>query len=154
MADISYLEAWQMWLQGKPTIGNDMLGVPMLWWGRAGKILTFVAGAVVLIDLVGPEKLSRYGDRLVRLMTAQPVLRPVGAGFAAGTIASLLIIGVTEPMGNSQARAWLAVAGGGTAAFLVFIIGFALQHPNFASVARWVSVGLLLIGFHFDLLAS
>ncbi|WP_327582459.1 hypothetical protein OHA25_41940 [Nonomuraea sp. NBC_00507] len=154
MADISYFEAWGQWLQGRSTLGYDMLGMPVIWWGRFGKILSFLAGAAVLIDLVGPEKLFRYGDRLVRSM-AQGPLRPFIAGLFAGVIAGVLVDVATGPMGtDSPLRFWLATAAGGAAGAATVMIGFALQHPEFSPVARWISLGLFLLGFHFDLLAS
>ncbi|WP_214317565.1 hypothetical protein [Nonomuraea sediminis] len=154
MGDISYLQAWQMWLDGKSTLGSTLWGVPMIWWGRAGKILTFLSGAVVIIDLVGVERLSRYGDRLVRLMAAHGSL-PFIAGLFAGVIAGWLTVAATASMGtDSQLRSWLVIVVGGAAGGFTTMIGFALQHRRFASMARWVSLGLLLIGFHFDLLAS
>ncbi|WP_431927928.1 hypothetical protein [Nonomuraea jabiensis] len=155
MADISYFDAWQLWLQGRPTIGYDLLGIPMLWWGRTGKILSFVAGTVVVIDLIGVEKLSRYGERLVRFMTARVTVRPFVVGLVSGMIAAAFVIVVTGPMGNdSLLRSWIVLAIGSATGGLTAVIGYALQHPRFASAARWASLGLFLIGFHFDLLAS
>ncbi|MEV4356530.1 hypothetical protein [Nonomuraea sp. NPDC049625] len=155
MADISYFDAWQLWLQGRPTIGSDLFGVPMLWWGRTGKILSFVAGTVVIIDLVGVEKLARYGERLVGFMAARITVRPFVVGLFAGMIAAAFTVVVTGPMGNdSQLRYGLVLAVGNVSGGLAGVIGYALQHPKFAPAARWMSLGLFLIGFHFDLLAS
>ncbi|MEV4017851.1 hypothetical protein AB0J35_45905 [Nonomuraea angiospora] len=155
MADIGYFDAWQLWLQGRPTTGYDLLGVPMLWWGRTGKILSFVAGTVVVIDLVGVEKLSRYGERLVRFMAARITVRPFIVGLVSGMIAAAFTGVVTGPMGeDSQLRYWIVRAVGSVSGGLTSVIGYALQHPKFAPAARWVSLGLFLIGFHFDLLAS
>ncbi|WP_433182092.1 hypothetical protein [Actinoallomurus sp. CA-150999] len=43
----------------------------MLWWGRVGKLLQFVAGLAVVLDLVEPERLRAKGvharDRLAAL---------------------------------------------------------------------------------------
>ncbi|MEU8245733.1 hypothetical protein [Nonomuraea sp. NPDC048916] len=43
----------------------------------------------------------------------------------------------------------------GTAAGTLTVgISRTLRHPEFPSTTRWVSLGLFLVGFHFDLLAS
>jgi hypothetical protein len=44
MADISYFDAWRLWLEGRSTLGNNLFGVPMIWLGRAGKIAAFIGG--------------------------------------------------------------------------------------------------------------
>lgn len=62
---------WRAWWSGRQTTTVALCGVPMLWWGRVGKLLQFVAGLAVLLDLVGPERLravgARAGDRLETL---------------------------------------------------------------------------------------
>ncbi|MEQ4726059.1 hypothetical protein [Nonomuraea sp. B19D2] len=151
MADISYVEAWGMWLEGKSTLGNDLLGLPMIWWGRFGKIRSFISGAAVIVDLLGPERLSRYGDRWAALIARRSVAAPAVSGFAAGATVTL----ITNEIGTHQLlQAALGGAFGGAAALLVVSIGRTLRHPEFPSATRWVSLGLFFVGFHFDLLAS
>jgi hypothetical protein len=151
MTNISYFEAWGMWFDGRSTLGNDLLGLPMIWWGRFGKILSFVAGAAVVVDLLGSERLSRYGDRLTQFLARHSVLAPAVIGFVIG----IIVLAVTEPIGIHwllQAIVTLTISG--SAAVLVNAISRALLNPEFSSVARWVSLGLFFVGFHFDLLAS
>jgi len=35
----------------------------ILWWGRLGKALEFTAGLVVVLDLIGPDRLRAFGLR-------------------------------------------------------------------------------------------
>lgn len=62
---------WRVWWSGRPTTTVTLCGVPMLWWGRVGKLLQFVAGLAVVLDLVEPERLRAVGaharDRLTAL---------------------------------------------------------------------------------------
>jgi hypothetical protein len=151
MADISYFEAWGMWLDGRSTLGNDLLGLPMIWWGRFGKILSFVAGAAVIIDLLGPERLSHYGDRLTRFFTRRPFLGPAAVGAVAGVIWVI----ITDAIGiHWLLQTVLGVMLGSAAGLLMVGISRTLRHPEFPSVTRWLSLGLFFVGFHFDLLAS
>lgn len=151
MADISYFEAWGMWLQGESTLGNDLLGLPMIWWGRFGKILSFVAGAAVVVDLLGPERLSRYGDRLTQFLARHSFGAPAGIGAVTG----IIVLAVTDPIGiHWLLQSLLTLAIGTAAGVLVNAISRTLLNPEFPSVARWVSLGLFVLGFHFDLLAS
>ena len=41
-----------------------MWGWPLLAWGRLGKVLQFLAGLTVVLDLVGPDRLRAFGGRL------------------------------------------------------------------------------------------
>ncbi|MFI7232620.1 hypothetical protein ACIBO5_56370 [Nonomuraea angiospora] len=50
-----------IWLSGSQTSGSTLWGLSMVWWGRAGKLLQFLAGCAVLLDLVGPERLRAAG---------------------------------------------------------------------------------------------
>lgn len=62
---------WSAWWSGRQTTTVPLCGLPMLWWGRVGKLLQFVAGLAVVLDLVEPERLravgTRAGDRLAAL---------------------------------------------------------------------------------------
>ncbi|MER7501711.1 hypothetical protein AB0L05_34120 [Nonomuraea pusilla] len=151
MADIGYFDAWSMWLDGQSTLGHDLLGLPVIWWGRFGKILSFLSGAAVVVDLVGPEKLSRYGERLAAAMAR----RPSRGSFVAGALTGAASLLVTEPMGVVWPVAMLLGAAlGGAAGLLTLRVGRTLQDPELPLTVRWVSLGLFLVGFHFDLLAS
>lgn len=44
-----------------------MWGLPLLWWARFGKLLQFVGGIVVVLDLIGPRRLRELGARVKRL---------------------------------------------------------------------------------------
>ncbi|GAA3196017.1 hypothetical protein GCM10010486_76960 [Nonomuraea roseoviolacea subsp. carminata] len=151
VADISYLDAWGMWLDGRSTLGHDLLGLPLLWWGRFGKILSFVSGATVVVDLVGPEKLSRYGERLARFMARKPSRNT----FVVGLLTGGAVVLVAEPIGVPWPVEFvLGTTLGGAAGLLAFRLGSALQDPELPMATRWVSLGLFVLGFHFDLLAS
>jgi hypothetical protein len=49
------------WWHGRSTLGLQLWGVPVLWWGRIGKLAQFAAGLVVLFDLIGAERLRAFG---------------------------------------------------------------------------------------------
>lgn len=52
-----------MWFSGKQTSGATLWGLSMVWWGRVGKLLQFMAGCAVILDLVGPDRLRAIGAR-------------------------------------------------------------------------------------------
>jgi hypothetical protein len=66
------VNVWRHWLAGEPTSGLVLWTLPVLWWGRIGKMLEFTAVAAVVLDLVGPDRLRTWGRQL-----RQPVFRKV-----------------------------------------------------------------------------
>ncbi|MFJ6672090.1 hypothetical protein ACIQMJ_13355 [Actinosynnema sp. NPDC091369] len=53
-----------VWLSGRQTSGHAVGPVSMVWVGRIGKGMQFVAGCVVVLDLIGPDDLRAYGERV------------------------------------------------------------------------------------------
>jgi hypothetical protein len=56
------LQAWGVWLDGQPTSALTLGGWPMPRWGRAGKLLQFLGGLIVLLDLADADKLRDRGE--------------------------------------------------------------------------------------------
>lgn len=80
-----YLDVVTTWLAGKPTAGMTLMGHSMLVWGRVGKLLQFVAGLSIVLDLIDPDKvralgaraLARHGRVAGRLRTRRAALKIV-----------------------------------------------------------------------------
>jgi len=51
---------WGKWIEGKATVNFNLDGWPIPYWGRLGKVLQFVAGLTVLLDLAGEERVDRW----------------------------------------------------------------------------------------------
>ncbi|MGS2618610.1 Sec-independent protein translocase subunit TatA/TatB [Micromonospora sp. LZ34] len=56
--------AWTVWWDGRSASQQPLWGHTVLWWARVGKLLQFAAGLVVVLDLLGPERLRAAGRRL------------------------------------------------------------------------------------------
>ncbi|MEV4285697.1 hypothetical protein AB0K40_09335 [Nonomuraea bangladeshensis] len=178
MADISYFEAWVMWLDGRSTVGNDLFGVPMIWWGRAGKIAAFAGGLTVVLDLAGPDRIAAASRRI---KSALESLMGALIGYVPTGILVLIVLALNawadEPLVD-----WLpdVPVGGGVLDLVVSIVFVAvimsvtlggswlvivgmlalmrraarlLSDPRML-VLRVSAVLAICIGFHFDLLAS
>lgn len=172
VADIGYFEAWRMWLDGRSTLGNDMFGLPMLWWGRTGKIAAFVSGMTILLDIAGPERLASFADwlhALIQALWSRALVYSFSVGalvLAFGWVAIWDIVwSIDIPVPGLNVLkgvvvvvllclAPLAVAG---AVLLVDKVCAKLPavfaHPRVVHI-RVVAAVLLIVGFHFDLLAS
>ncbi|MEK6441858.1 hypothetical protein [Pseudonocardia sp. T1-2H] len=62
---ITWWDAWRLWFSGQEVDTQLRLGPwSILWWGRVGKIASFLAGATVVLDLIGHERLRRIGETL------------------------------------------------------------------------------------------
>lgn len=58
---MQWWELWHAWFQGDQVQTASLWGLPVLVWGRLGKALEFLAGLVVVVDLLDPDKLRRRG---------------------------------------------------------------------------------------------
>ncbi|MFI6484312.1 hypothetical protein ACIBH1_40775 [Nonomuraea sp. NPDC050663] len=168
MPDISYIEAWGLWLDGKSTLGNDLFGVPMIWWGRIGKIAAFVAGMTVVLDIIGPERLRQFGGRHVTFdaETSRWPDKAWAVACVCGTTAPLVVfVGSAIP---AWSRVMPMIGAGLLGVSLLCVLltferlvevavrGLArvFEHRKSELVTRCVALLTLAAGFHFDLLAS
>jgi hypothetical protein len=165
-------EAWSRWLEADATLRDASLwGVQIVWWGRFGKVAAFLAGLVIILDIVGTERLTRLtttsGDRLrrgdSRILTAYVV------GATIAVVAFVIWVVSTIPF-NPPEDEYPMEASTNPAFILAVVLGLAVvvfswkalrwlliwvfEHNRLAFTVRLTSVLLLLIGFHFDMLAS
>ncbi|MEV4165609.1 hypothetical protein [Nonomuraea dietziae] len=168
MANISYFEAWGIWLDGKSTLGNTLFGIRMIWRARVGKITAFLSGMVVVLDLIGPDRLRRFGHHASKVDAegSRFVFCLISGVAIYAMFAAFLIPAIQEwgifP-GNRGSVAVIAGAPGCLLALLALVGGFKplvqgfaslLEPPRFEPMVRWLSVAGVLLGFHLDLLAS
>ncbi|MGR6923104.1 hypothetical protein ACU635_53370 [[Actinomadura] parvosata] len=165
MADLGLLQAWDMWFQNLQVNQHTLYGWSIMALGRAGKVAAFLGGMTVVLDLVGPERLRKFGARYGDWEAFRSRRLPL--------VMIVLILGIYTLMFIALARrdpAWFqrhlalpatvllvlqAVAV--TIGFMPFTvrgIARALEHKRAEKAIRTAGVGLLVVGFHFDLLAS
>ncbi|MGI5503599.1 hypothetical protein [Lentzea sp. CA-135723] len=68
---VEWWELWTAWWSGRQVGQSQLVGWPVLYWGRLGKVLQFAAGLTVLLDLIGPDPLRAFGKRLTRVPWAK-----------------------------------------------------------------------------------
>jgi hypothetical protein len=66
MQSVGYWEAWSLWWSGQKVDGMQMWGLPLLWWGRAGKLMQFGGGLIVILDLIGSGRLRLVAGKVQR----------------------------------------------------------------------------------------
>jgi hypothetical protein len=58
--------AYCLWWRGtKLPEGLSLWGMSIVWWGRLGQCLQFVGSAVIIIDIVGPERVRDWGYKIL-----------------------------------------------------------------------------------------
>jgi hypothetical protein len=57
-------DLWSNWWSGQQLSGAQLWGWPLVAWGRLGKVLQFLAGLTIVLDLIGPDPLRAFGRRL------------------------------------------------------------------------------------------
>ncbi|WP_433310745.1 hypothetical protein ACQP0U_23355 [Micromonospora sp. CA-269861] len=53
------------WFAGRPTENLELFGLAMVFWGRMGKSMLYLAGLTVVLDLPDPKKLRQWGAAAV-----------------------------------------------------------------------------------------
>lgn len=211
MNNVTYFEAWKMWLSGESVSQFYLFGLSILWWGRFGKIVGLVAGLIVISEIIGPERLLVWSSSLkttININTTLTVMRDrwnltirerknwkinfpfsgwlinyvfvskkskaINIAFVIGIIyiffydnplVSIFVLVVLFEI--FTIFSWyliiplVALPLMLLIVLFIFIVDFASQKLGDSLVvfsndkyAKAISVALLIIGFHFDLLAS
>jgi hypothetical protein len=176
---IGYLDAWRAWFSGQEVDPQARLWfMSVLWWGRAGKIAAFLGGATVILDLIGPDRLRSFPKhprvRKVLEVPRTPLRKSthfvrdfLGLPNIIGAILLLALMWNLKVV-PTDALGWTVVV---TILGLAVVYVLALIFLRVTSVApgvlaaifetdkpaqalRYAGLGLLFVGFHFDLLAS
>lgn len=61
---ITLFEAWSLWWDGQLDSQRTLWGVELFWWARFGKALQLLAGATIIVEIVGAPALRSFGNSL------------------------------------------------------------------------------------------
>jgi hypothetical protein len=173
MSSVGYLDAWVRWAAGDSRLRDaELWGLPVLWWGRIGKVAAFLAGMTLIMDIIGPERLRQFSERYVerrrpRLGFGWPGIVAAVAGVVLawailrpGKIAILGVEIVVYTYGFTTATAGIALVISlalltpallqGVRRLLIYVF----ERASLARTVQMVSLLLFIVGFHFDMLAS
>jgi len=181
---IDYWQAWADWFTGREIDPQARLWfMSVLWWGRLGKIISFLGGATIILDLIGPDRLRSLGHdlageemhrkrtRVARLFGGLTIgvvlIAAVALALPSLAIASIVILGDTDSYRLFAPIAYIfpvvgyfALAAAAAVSVLAVVwygptaLARTLTQPRPAQVLRYTGVACLILGFHFDLLAS
>ncbi|MGW3467320.1 hypothetical protein ACWDKQ_02335 [Saccharopolyspora sp. NPDC000995] len=172
--DVGFWEAVGLWWDGQKLEDFTMYGWPMLYWARLGKYLQFIAGAVVVLDLIGPDRFRRSALRLrvrSRWLARFPLVRLVLLLVASLSLAASMVpVVIVEMRGEQTLSETFGSAGIPTMLGMLLALGLAyllIKAEKFLLVIakivaigqhgngwKWLSFVLIVIGFHLDLLGS
>ncbi len=174
MKEISYLEAWQLWFSGQQTNGFLLWGVQILWWGRIGKVIQLISALAILVEIIGVERVRHFGNSIHQDFTVWQIWRATKATiqqfsrehsglskeFSYHAISARISF-ATKWISFVAKRLLVFIEQGSFSilylffnSFIVEPFAYILERPHIDKVVQIISVLMLLIGFHFDLLAS
>lgn len=214
MNEISLFDAWALWLSGHLSQHLTLMGVSIFWWGRLGKIMQLIGAATIIADIIGPEKIRKFGASLQGAITPAILTQflkdcfewyvvvfrytlmkdysdetPISKKRSSHTkidvfnyfICFLLTAGVVF-LTNLQQVGWVfliealvifycllvsisplltvfaitsfTITGLVINALFIKSLAWVLEHPALDQFTKIASLLLLLVGFHFELLAS
>jgi len=64
MHDISFTEAYNIWVSGNSLNGYAIWGISIIWLGRIGKILSFFSATTIIAEILGPDQIRQFGNSL------------------------------------------------------------------------------------------
>jgi hypothetical protein len=154
---VNYFDAWALWAEGSEHLRTmSMWGIPIYWWGRIGKVMTFLAGGTLVVDLVGPERMSKVYTRYNTAKTQR-----VGAVLLMGVLVFAAVMAAREMLSPEPDVGALflhtvAISAGGfyTLGTVLILIHFSASGQAIPAMVNRISLGLFVVGFHFDFLAS
>ena len=162
---ISYFDAWSAWADGVDIRQRVLWGLEIYWWARASKIAILVAGLIIVLEIIGPERLQAYFDAR-RQQDPSRMAKRVHKILVILSI-PILALGVWDVYLNQGWGSAFFVIPGVVSVYagLVWLkekhgerIGSfiikALNQSTIARYARIISLALVLAAFHFDFLAS
>lgn len=171
MVSIGISDALSRWLDGQKLDGLSIYGVPSVWINRAAKLMTFLSGLTIVLDLVGPERLRQFGERLA-IQPRTPFKRAaVGlmltSFFLTVVLLSAIIFRATtlsfpQSFGQLVEQLFPALALAILALIMyVFLrprllvaLGHFIENPRSERATRWSAVIVFAVGFLGDLVTS
>ena len=168
--DITLAEAWALWWSGQQLTEHSIHGMSVLWAARTGKLMAFLAGTTIVLDIIGSKRLVAWGEQLqvsgskwlnyavlvgltialllaplvyLRLNPAMETLEALGVvSGALSVFVSVLVLLIASAYASQK-----------TPAFLIWFGGL-LAKPRFERWLRTIAVPLFFLGFGLDYLAS
>jgi hypothetical protein len=64
--EITFSEAWKLWLSDNLSADAVLWGISIFWWERIGKVMQFLGATTIVADIIGPEKIRKFGTSLQR----------------------------------------------------------------------------------------
>jgi hypothetical protein len=61
---MNLFEAWHQWAHGQLAPTTILWGHQLFWWARAGKVAQAMGGLTIVAEIIGPERLRKFGNSL------------------------------------------------------------------------------------------
>ena len=62
--EITFSETWKLWLSDNLPADAILWGISIFWWERIGKVMQFLGATTIVADIIGPEKIRKFGTSL------------------------------------------------------------------------------------------
>ena len=62
--EITFIETWKLWLSDNLSADAVLWGISIFWWERIGKVMQFLGATTIVADIIGPEKIRKFGTSL------------------------------------------------------------------------------------------
>ena len=59
--EITFIEAWKLWLSDNLSADALLWGISIFWWERIGKVMQFLGAITIVADIIGPDRIREFG---------------------------------------------------------------------------------------------
>jgi hypothetical protein len=166
---MNLVQAWMTWFQGKSVEDVVLWGHSVGWWGRWGQVVALPSGMVIILDVIQHRLRAATSNAREALEADRSRIGPVYAWtWGALVLGAVIAVAIAYPYdrpdelpgdASTNPRVVLVIVAGGllaTGLWPVFrrVSLWLLRDDRLADVIRVLALVLLVVGFHFDLLAS
>jgi hypothetical protein len=68
---LDLLNLWKIWLDGKKLDDYLLWGHSILFWGRIGKLIGLLSATLIIVDIIGVDRLRTFGKSLHPVITRE-----------------------------------------------------------------------------------
>lgn len=85
------------WLDGPYQSTDFAFGLPIFWWSRIAKIIQFISGLIIVVDIIGAEKVKLFGAKLRNSISLRSIWSTMIVSFKLTLNHYRILFRVTKP---------------------------------------------------------
>ena len=104
--EITFSETWKLWLSDNLPADAVLWGISIFWWERIGKVMQFLGATTIVADIIGPEKIRKFGTSLQSTNSPKTLIQFLRRCFAwyVGIFSQTIMKDYTKDSGDRELK--------------------------------------------------